>query len=79
MGRWEHRVNMHAILTNDDLTFEQKRDTCVKLLQKSNLFSGTLFRDIFVKMLAAKDEDSFDDELEKIYDYADGARIWLGP
>jgi hypothetical protein len=78
---WEHKINLADVFHNDDLTFEQKRDTIVARLRATTWFKQyDEYDDLpqFVEELAdAEDKYAFNSPWDCIYDIADADRVWI--
>ena len=78
---WAHKINLADVFHNDDLTFEQKRDTIVRRIRATAWFESYDEFDAlpqFVEELAdAEDTASFDAPWDEIYDIADADRVWI--
>jgi hypothetical protein len=78
---WAHKINLADVFHNDDLTFEQKRDTIVRRIRATAWFKQyDDWADLpqFVEELAdAADGDEFDGPWDCIYDIADADRVWI--
>ena len=78
---WAHKINLADVFHNDDLTFEQKRDTIVRRIRATTWFKQyDEFDDLpmFVEELAdAEDKHAFNGPWDCIYDIADADRVWI--
>lgn len=79
MVRWKEQIDLHEPLTNDGLSFTERRDTIVARIKASCWFANDdgdlsiLLEDI----AATENEDDFNDVWDDIYDLADTDRVWL--
>lgn len=80
---WSRRVEgIRDVLTDDDLSFEDKRDRFAEMLEASAWFKdaeeyGELWQ-CWDEIKDAEEEDHFDYCLNEIYDLADDERVWIG-
>lgn len=78
MSVWRRRLNLGHVFHNDDLTFEQRRDRIVSVLERSgwaidNPDVGALLDELG----ETEDADHFDEVWNAIYDEADRDRVWI--
>lgn len=76
--KWRAKVDINPILQqyhDEELSFEEVRDKVVEVIENNPIFASFPQRGDFRQ---TEDVESFDDVLEKLYDYADIERIWLG-
>lgn len=79
---WAHRIRLGNLFHNDELSFEEKRDTLVRLVKASAWYTGEeVFSDLhslIEEMEDTEDVDAFDDVMSAVYDMADYDRVWIG-
>ena len=78
---WAHRINLRYVFHNDDLTFEQKRDTTVRRIRATTWFKDCDEYDelpqLVEELSETEDVPGFDAVFDCIYDIADADRVWI--
>jgi hypothetical protein len=78
---WDRKISLADVFHNDEMGFEQKRDTIVARIRATRWLrdygeDGDLPQ--FVEELAgARTPDEFDGPWDCIYDIADADRVWI--
>lgn len=79
---WDRKVNITGILHNEELTFEQRRDALVGVLQASTWVKQCDEDDdlpqLVEELAGTEDTEEFNAVWDAIYDVADADRVWIG-
>lgn len=74
---WHHQINIKEPMDkfyDDKISAEECMAEVVKILETSKLFPKKLTS----ALKRCKTEEGFDRALDRVYDFADSRRIWLG-
>ncbi len=79
MPTWTLTINVADVFHNDDLTFEQIRDTVVQRIRASGWIGEDdhTLGDLVDELGDAADTDEFDAVWDVLYDHADADRVWI--
>ena len=78
---WAHKINLRGVFHNDELTFEQKRDTTVRRIRATTWFKDYGEYDELPQLVEELSETEsvhdFDVVFDCIYDIADADHVWI--
>lgn len=80
MPQWNEIIYVSDVFHNESMTYEDKRDTIVGRVKKSNWYQkrpGTFLEDIAEGLATAEDTEDFDYWWDQLYDWADYDRVWI--
>ena len=78
---WNRKIKLGDVFHNEDMTFEQRRDSIVSRVRASCWLIGRDEFDDLVLLVedlaTAEDAREFDEMWDAIYDIADYDRVWI--
>lgn len=82
MKKWKHKLNLGDVFHNEDLEFEEIRDTVVVRLKRSSFYREVTseridFVDLVDELGGTETVGQFDFIWNSIYDYADAYDCWI--
>lgn len=82
MAEWKGEIKgVKAIIHDEELMFEQKKEKVVNLLRKQKRYMADdsgFFDIVECDLDNAVDESEFDSYLDELYDWGDDERVWIG-
>jgi hypothetical protein len=80
MPHWNYTLNLKDVWSNDELGFEEKRDTIVKRIKAALFYRQEWslgLEDIVEGLEGSEDITAFDCYFDDFYDFADATRVWV--
>ncbi len=82
MKKWKHKLDVSDVFHNDEVGFEELRDTVVSRIRTSSFYRKAAresmeFEDVVEELSEVETVDQFDFIWSAVYDYADYYDCWI--